>query len=306
LVGVIVAGFGENGIEWSVAGGYADVPTLEPLLANRRMMAGSITKVVTAVAVLQLVAEERIGLHDAVNAHLRSLVVSSDDVTVHHLLCHSGGVASDFEHLVDEVRPMREMLGPVVEVQFPPGSKFEYSNGGYTVLGQMLADLEGEAYEDVVQRRVLTPLGMDSSSMALRWPDDVPTGHLVAEGGVETTDRVVPSVLPAGGLVSTAPDLARLACGWGTLLPPHLCDLAVAPHAVRPVGTQGYGWAISELDGVPTIGHGGGVRGFSSYLLLAKDGRCGVVLLTNTEGVRFDDVLYAGMRAALGNHPSPG
>ena len=286
FVGVIAAAFhgGRAAPAWAAAGGHADVDAGVALVPHRRMLAGSITKLLTATVALRLVAEERVRLDDPANHHLSSLILKSDAVTVRHLLTHTGGVSSAFEHFVDTVPPTSQVLGTSVAVEFIPGSQHRYSNGGYAVLGQLVADVRRRPYGEVVAAEVFSPLAMADSAIVRRWPDDAPCGYVLRDGAVVVAERKVPSVPAAGGLYTTAADLGRFLAGWRSLLAPALAAAAVSPQVeLGPGRFQGYGWRITDTDGTFVAGHGGGVLGFRSSVLCSLDTGDASVVLANSE-----------------------
>ena len=289
LVGVVAAGFRDDGRAhaWTIAGGYADLDAERAVAFDERMLAGSISKLPTAIAALRLVAEGTIGLDDRANDHLRSLRIASDDVTIRQLLTHTAGVSSAFEHFTEVVGEPRDVLGDDVAVDFEPGSRWEYSNGGYTVLGEVLAGVEGRPADEVITERVLRPLGMASSTFARRWPDDVGPGYGVdADGHAAVQPSTVPSVLAPGGMVTTVADLGRLVAGWRGLLPDDLADAAITPQVTVAEGRhQGFGWVVSTLGGRRLAGHAGGVLAGSSSLLWLPDTGEVTALLTNRAGI---------------------
>ncbi|MGE3449457.1 MAG: serine hydrolase domain-containing protein [Microbacteriaceae bacterium] len=268
LVGVVAAGFTEDGAGevFKVAGGYRDLAAACPMSVDDRQLVGSISKLVTANAVLQLIGRDEIGLDVSANTYLATVRLADDGVTIRHLLTHTGGVLSDFGHFVDVVHPLAEVLGSVVPVDFEPGSRLVYSNAGYAVLGEVAAQVIGLAVETVLEELVLKPLGMARSRFELSWPDDVGPGYDVDDAAATPVPRAVPCVSAAGGLSSTTADLGRLVAGWETLLEPELAKEAGRVHASNGARRQGFGWAIDETDGRRVLWHGGGVRGFTASL----------------------------------------
>lgn len=247
--------------------GWADLQAGDPVTPGHRFPAYSVTKLLTVVAVLQLVAADRVALDQPANDVLTSFQLWADDVTIRELLTHTGGVSSDFAHWVDEVGPAADLLGPLVPVARQQRGRHVYSNGGYTTLGQIVADVSGRSYEVFVTEEVLRPLGMVDSDfpMVPPWPaPGVATGHEVSDGRIVTCARQICSVPPAGGLWSTLDDLARFAFDWPTLLPEALVVEALRPQVERAGGGPiGLGFLLFE-DG---WGHAGGGIGYSSSLL---------------------------------------
>jgi len=287
-VGVVAAGFAGDGGRrlWRLAGGFSDLEAGRAASWHDRMLAGSITKLLTATAALQLIGEGALRLDESANTYLRRLKLADERVTIRHLLTHTGGVSSDFEHFADAAPDSpATVLGDVVKVDFEPGTSRVYSNGGYTVLGEVIAGACASDIPRVLTERVLGPLGMSSSSLATIWPDDVGPGYEVTDGRAEAVARKVPSVPAAGGLCTTLEDLAHFVAGWRGLLPAGLAEEALSPQAERDGGGhQGFGWLLARSDAGPIVGHGGGVLGFSSSLLwMPESGLCSI-LMTNRVG----------------------
>jgi CubicO group peptidase (beta-lactamase class C family) len=269
VVGVVAAGFDGRSAEpvWGVAGGFADVDAGTAMELERRMFVGSITKLLTAVSVLRLVAAGAIGLKDSANDHLEAVRIGSDEVTVERLLAHTAGVCSNFAHYVSRVPSLPELLGREVGVEFRPGSRHAYSNGGYAMLGEIIATVRGLPYHEAVKADVLEPLAMHNSEILLSWPADAPRGYQGRGGKLFASPELVPSVPAAGGLYATVGDLARLVNGWRALLPGELSTAALDSHVeITSTLAQGYGWAIANANGRRIAGHGGGTLGSCSSL----------------------------------------
>ncbi len=116
------------------------------------------------------------------------------------------------------------------------------------------------------------------------WPAGAPNGYVVADGAPVVAARKVPSVPPAGGLLTTVADLGRFLAGWATLLPAELATEATSSLVEVGDGRwQGYGWAIIVMSGEPVVGHGGGVIGFRSSLLWNLTSGKAAVMLVNSE-----------------------
>jgi CubicO group peptidase (beta-lactamase class C family) len=158
LAALILAGGEPGRPAWVVAKGHADLDRAEVLDASCRFPAPGVTALVTATAVLRLVAEGRLGLDAAANDHLRTVRLADDAVTVRELLSHCGGVGNPAELYADRVPDLATLMGPVV-----PCGIVRPSNGGYAVLGQLIADATGMPYARAVTRLVLDPLGMHDS-----------------------------------------------------------------------------------------------------------------------------------------------
>ena len=281
LPGLALAGAGDAGAAvWAAARGWADLDRGELLRPGHRFPAYSITKLVTATTVLLLAADGLITLDDPANAHLRTVRLAGPTVTVRELLSHTGGVDSPGEAFAPSVPELVSVTGPVLGCGGPRGT-FAYSNGGYAMLGQLIADVSGDTYEDAATRLVLEPLGMTASWFPASWPDgDAVTGYRLTAGGLfEPVPRQVAAIPAAGGLWSTAADLARFGLGWASLLPAGLAREALRPQAARdPAGAQiGLGWLLNEPKDV--FGHaGGGPSGATSLIIRRSTGQVSVAL----------------------------
>ncbi|MEY9854767.1 CubicO group peptidase (beta-lactamase class C family) [Catenulispora sp. GAS73] len=296
LVGVIAAGdwgTAPTPIPWAYAHGWADLDQGVPLRPEHRFPARAITKLITSTAVLRLVERGVFGLDDPVNGRLRSLRLADDAVSVRELLSHTGGVDSPASMWADSVADPVAVLGEVVGCS-GPREEFAYSNGGYAVLGQLIADVTESSFAEAVTGLVLEPLGMADSWFPQEPPTptstDMASGYRLAQDGT-----FVPEPLPmftlqaAGGLWSTGADLVRFGSAWSTLLPRELADEALRPHASRDeAGAEiGLGWLLHYPKQV--VGHAGSGPGASASLLVSPDsGRTSVVLtnrLTTVEAV---------------------
>ena len=283
LSALLLAGGEPGRAPWVVAAGYADLDRAEPLDAAHRFSVPGVTALVTATAVLRLAAEGRLGLDDRANAHLRAVRLADDSVTVRELLSHTGGVDNPAPLFGDSIPDLAALMGPVISCDGPRGT-VRPSNGGYAVLGQLIADVTGQPYARAAARLVLDPLGMRDSHFPDRPADIGPgavTGYTVTADGVFAPFPPQVATVPAiAGLWSTGADLVRLGTGWSSLLPAALAREALTAARAEPgVGglRTGLGWLLAPGD--QTVMHAGG--GPDAVALLrsrVRDGRTHVVL----------------------------
>jgi CubicO group peptidase (beta-lactamase class C family) len=280
----LVAAVAKGSDRWTMSAGWADLDNGVAVTPEHRFPAYSVTKLVTAIAVLQLVGEGLIALDDPANQHLRTFRLDETSATVRQLLTHTAGVSSSFEHWVERVPAARDVLGDPVAHDFAPGERYEYSNGGFTVLGQLVEDVRGVPYAEAVTERVLEPLGMTASSFPTSHPGGEVVGHETdEEGKVRAAPRVVPAVPAAGGLWSTAHDLLRLATEWASVLPAEIAEQAITPQADRGSGASiGLGFLVAPSE-PKVIGHAGGGVGYASSLLAVPDDGVAAVVLVNRD-----------------------
>ncbi len=243
LAGLVLAGGGPGAPVWVLATGWADLDRAEALDTGHRLPAPGVTALVTATAVLRLVADGRIGLDTPVNDQLRRVRLADDAITVRELLSHTAGVDSPrlAELFADSVPDLVTLAGPVIACSGTRGV-VRPSNGGYAVLGQLIADVTG--------------------SPAVTGYDVTPEG---AFAPVAVRICTIPAV---GGLWATAADIVRLGVGWSSLLPAALAREALTPQtAPGPGGGRvGLGWLISARGDVAA--HGGAGGGVTASLLV--------------------------------------
>ena len=289
--GLAVAGGGPGSPPWLVTTGRADLDRGELLGPAHRWPAYCGSALVTATAVLRLVADGQITLDRPVNDQIRTVRLEDAAITVRELLTHTGGVDSPApsELLAGQVPDLVSVTGPVVGCSGPRGT-VRPSNGGYAVLGQLIADVTGMPYARAVTRLVLEPLGLAGSSFPARTADlgpDAVTGYTVTPDGALAGVPAVICVMPAvGGLWCTAADLVRLGTGWPSLLPAELAREAVRPQTGPVAGGYrvGLGWVIGPGDDLAL--HGGAAPPASTFLRLhIRTGQVQVILASRLAGL---------------------
>ncbi|MGH3509084.1 MAG: serine hydrolase domain-containing protein, partial [Nocardioidaceae bacterium] len=254
---------------------------------------GSITKTLTAVALLQLREQGRVGLNDTLESHLAGRGYPA--ATLRALLSHSAGLPSEpagawwernpgrshaelVEHLLDEPAP------------FPPGATFHYTNVAYALLGEVVARVSGAGWWDTVRERILAPLGMDRTTYLPAAPHA--TGFSVHPyAGTLTPEPAYDSgaMAPAGQLWSTVADLARyaafLAAGHDDVLPLRVLEEMTTPQSgsLASAASGGYGLGLRLVRGGSglLVGHTGSMPGFLASLFVDRGRRTGAVLLAN-------------------------
>ncbi len=304
------------------AAGASNARTGAPMQVTQRVQVGSIAKTVLALGVLRLVSEGRLSLDAPVAGVLPGIRFdnpweSSDPVRIRHLLDHTAGLDDARLWHVFSLRATAD--GPLAAA-FPagsemptvrqrPGTRFSYSNTGYTLLGMVVEAVAGQAYEPYLDRALLAPLGMhDSSFSFVTQASDkrLAMGHF--EGGV--TQPAVPSrVRPAGQFTTTAADMGRLArflMSDGQIAGRSFIDATLLRQMGEPVGTEaaraglrvGYGLGLRRVDrhGVLAKCHGGNTVGFRAMLCLFPDTRQAFFIAFNSDSETAD---YASVDALL-------
>src|SRR5580704_13323860 len=284
LPGLALAGGGPGTAAWVVTKGWADLDRGDELRPWHRWPAYCGSALVTTTAVLRLVADGRLTLDAPANGQLRTVQLEDATITVRDLLTHTAGVDSPApsELLADHVPDLVSIIGPVVSSSGPRGT-VRPSNGGYAVLGQLIADVTGVPYAEAATELVLEPLGLASSSFPARSADlgpDAVTGYNANPDGTFTAVREVICTIPAiGGLWATAADTVRLGTGWASLLPAPLARESVTPHTAQMSSgwRMGLGWLVSGRGDLAV--HAGAAPPASTLLRMrVRDGQVQVVL----------------------------
>jgi CubicO group peptidase (beta-lactamase class C family) len=282
LTALLLAGGDAHTPTWVLTRGWADLDRAEPLDCGHQFPVPGATVLVTATAVLELVADGRISLDGRANDQLRGIRLADDTITVRELLSHTAGVDSPTELYADEVPELKDLMGPVIACTGPRGT-VDPSNGGCAVLGQLVADVTGLPYAEAVARLVLDPLKLMDSSFPARAADINPravTGyHLTLEGRFEPVPARIPTLQAVAGLWSTGADLVRLGLGWSSLLPEALAHEALTPQTgPGPGGSRvGLGWLISPRGDIATHA-GANVDGTAAITTRVRDQRTHIVL----------------------------
>jgi CubicO group peptidase (beta-lactamase class C family) len=270
-----------DGPVWTLARGWADLDSALTLETDHRFPVYFVTQLITAIAVLRLVADGRAGLDDPANNYLRTVRLADDSVSVRELLTHTGGVDNPAEPVADRAPDLAAHLGPVLACSGKRG-EFRISFGGVAALGQLVADVTRSPYPDAVTRLVFRPLGMTRSSFPVSWPhQNAVTGYIVRldeDGCFGPAPARVFTVQAVGGLWTTAADLVRFGLAWKSLLPDALAREALRPHtAGGPIRGWdfGLGWAVGPRGDIAGIAGSG--PGASASLLVrgpARPGGC--------------------------------
>ncbi|WP_448615230.1 serine hydrolase domain-containing protein [Modestobacter sp. URMC 112] len=299
LVAGVVRG---GGLAWSAGrGAVADPHT------DVQYRLGSISKTVTAVAVLRLRDEGVVHLDDPLDRHVPGTPLG--DRTVGQLLSHLAGASSESPGGWWERVPGGTLadlrLGPD-DVVLGAARRFHYSNLGFGLLGELVARQRGRSWEDVVTDEVLAPLGMTRTTP--RPADAAAQGcavHPWADVVLPEPEHDAGVMAAAGQLWATLADLGRFAAfllgDTGEVLAPATLEEMTVPAGVDPSApgwtAYGLGVQVVRVDGQTLVGHGGSMPGFLAGVLVDRAEQTGAVMLANTtSGV---DPLVPGLLADL-------
>ena len=276
---------------------------------HTRFRIGSMNKMFTAVATLQLVERGKLSLDDTIgkilpdypNAHVAS------QVKVRHLLSHTGGTGDIFGPEFDAHRLELKTLQDYVklygerDLQFEPGAKWEYSNYGFVLLGVLIEKVSGKSYYDFVAENIYRVAGMTRSGSE---PESVKVvsrskGYMRNRFEIVSNEPTLPwRGTSAGGGYTTAADLMKFA---GALMSNRLLKAETLAEATRPqftTGDYGFGFQIGRPDEARTYGHGGGAPGMNAILRVYPESGQSVIVLCNLDSPsasRIGDWLHARM-----------
>ena len=290
------------------AAGVADLGTGESMTPRHRFRIGSVTKTLVATVVLQLVDEGELGLDE----EAAPLV---ERITIRQLLNHTSGLPEFYDNFFELFEPYRQdptYQWPVGEHDlleqvlakprlFPPGEGWSYSNSNYLLLGLLLEEATQSPLRDELRHRIFEPVDLTATDyVPAASAAGLARGYLPPEnpflpregGSVDVTDLALPLAGAAGGVVSTARDVARTlgAVLGGELLAPHLRAELLDAVGSDWDESDRYGLGIEEVSSVmggerspcgAAWGHLGLGLGYTTIALASEDGRRQVVICMN-------------------------
>ena len=276
--------------------GLADVELNVPVTEHSVFQWASVTKQFTATAIMLLVQDRKLKLDDFISTHYTNAPAAWSNVTVRHLLTHTSGIKgyTDLPNFFGTIRKdytADELLGLVTDrpLDFAPGEKWAYCNTGYYLLGLIIEKASGQTYADFLSKRIFQPLGMATARMNNQF-ELIPnraTGYEIRSNKVWRSEFVSPTQpYAAGALVGTVLDLAKwdAALRSDKLLPSSVLQEMWTPVKLNDGKTSpyGYGWQVDDIRKHHFVGHGGGIHGFTSFILRLVDDKLTVIVLANT------------------------
>lgn len=256
---------------WAKGYGYADLENRTPATENSAYRLASITKSMTAVAVLQLAERGKLDLDDEVQKYVPYYPWKRWPVTIRLLMGHLGGVPHyvdyDVEGHIKEHKYTRDAVAIFAgfDLVAEPGTRYQYSSYGYDLLGAVIEGAAKVPYGEFLRRNLWEPLGMKHTRMDD--PDDLIPGRVrgyrLVFGELKNSEFVdISSRFAAGGTRSTVPDLLRYARGLarGKVLSRESIDLMETSMATKDghFTDYGMGWALTPVNGRFVAYHTGG------------------------------------------------
>ena len=324
--GISIAVIDNGQIDWARGFGVKQAGTADPVSTSTLFEAQSISKAVTATATLVLVNSGRLSLDKSPNDYLKSWKLpyneyqAQEKVTLRRILSHSSGltvggfagyrVGEPLPSLLQILNGEKPANNPPIRVDFVPGSKFRYSGGGAEVMQQLLLDVTGQPFPELMKRLVLTPVGMTSSSYEqplpqARWAEAA-SGH-DGEGTVVKGKWPIQPEMAAGGLWTTPTDLAKwelaITSAWkgeqnklfSKRIATEMLTVQKAPYGLG-VEVEGTGPSLE-------FSHGGSNFGFRAQVVMFPAVGKGAVIMAN--GDRADWVISSLIKSIASEYDWP-
>jgi CubicO group peptidase (beta-lactamase class C family) len=308
-VGLAVGVVRDGALEFS-GHGVADIASGMPVTEDTVFRIASISKTVTAVAVLQLVEQGLVDLDAPADHYLRAYRLVPRragwrPATVRHLLTHTAGIGEEVPRSAAFRRDFGVSFPPGrvptpaqyyrgrVRLDVEPGTRFRYTDHGPTTVGQIVADVSGLPLATYLRERVFAPLGMTDSDLELpeRLFPRLATGYRLRAGGPRAVPLRDVVTAAAGNVYSTPRDMARYLAALiggganehGRVLEPGTQALMFQPHYQPDPRLPGMGLAFWRVDGRGhcVVEHQGTMPGFDAQIFLAPDDGLGVMAFTN-------------------------
>ena len=299
----ITVGILQNGKQRFYASGSLNVVTGTPIATGSILQIGSISKVFLATMIMRLVEAGKVTLDEPLATFLPDLKLIDPTLpsrlTLRHMLNHMSGILGD--HFPDEGRGDDALavsiskLGELPQI-IEPDVAWSYCNLGFMIAGRVAEVVTGKTFEQLMQDEVFGPLKLDPITY---FPDEAilhsaAAGHQAGNNGQMEIARpyaISRCSNPAGGIVTSTENLLRFAAfhiGDGTvdgeqvLSEESLREMQAVQATVNDRQQWGIGWALSSIDGIKTIGHGGATNGQQALLTIVPEKGYAIAVLTNS------------------------
>ncbi|MEQ1893466.1 MAG: serine hydrolase domain-containing protein [Planctomycetota bacterium] len=313
-VGLSVAvGRGEE-LVYERAQGFADLEFTANADPETMFRIGSVTKQFTAAAIMKLSERGKLSVDDPLAKFLPDYP-RAGDITLRHLLTHTGGVPNytdlgkKWSTIVARELAHEELvaLWRELPLDFEPGTKWNYSNSGYYLLGMVIEKVAGVSYGEFLRETFFDPLKLtrtryDSNGEVLL---NRAQGYAFAEGKF-WNDQLIGMSQPgaAGALISTGGDLVRwqIALVNGRAVKPSSYEEMTLPFLLTGGGetTYGLGLGLGAAAGASCVSHGGGIFGFNSFLGYWPDSQLSIAVISNSEQLRAEALALELAQLLLG------
>jgi CubicO group peptidase (beta-lactamase class C family) len=275
--------------------GYADVEKEEELTGESRFMIASVSKSFTAACIMKLEQEGKLSVYDNIGKYLPEYPGWAGEViTIHQLLTHTSGIPDYINDYPITFRIKRALnWHPTIErligsfknkeLNFDPGSDYDYSNSGYVLLARIVENVSGIEFNQYLERNIFKPLHMDHTGTG---SFDALNDRVVAYGGRSEDPRPLKNfrteyIYGMGGIYSNAVDLHKWVSSFtdSVILKANQRERIFTPFKKG----YGYGWEISEDDGRLIYSHGGYFPGWNSWVQFYPDDSLEIIILSNRD-----------------------
>ena len=281
--------------------GYGYRNAVDKIVNNEQTIfqLGSITKQFTSAIILKLQEEKKLSVSDKLSKYFPGYP-KGDSVTIEHLLTHTSGIYSytnDPNFMANEVskpasRDKMMALFRDKPFDFSPGTSWNYSNSGYSLLGYIIESVTKKPYEQAVRKYIFTPLGMKHSGFDFTnlKSKEKATGYFKLDDKEIVPAPIVDSTVSysAGAIYSTTGDLLQ----WHNALQKNkILSKAQQEKAYTPVKNKyGYGWGIDTIEGKRKVAHSGGIHGFTTNISRVPEDDVCIVLLSNASNTTLGEI----------------
>jgi CubicO group peptidase (beta-lactamase class C family) len=305
----------KNGqVLYKKAFGMADLELNIPMQADNVFRIGSITKQFTAVSILQLMEKGKLNLQDEITKFIPDYPTQGYKITIEHLLTHTSGIKSytgmrDYmSRMTIDMKPS-EMIDHFKNepIEFTPGTKWNYSNSGYFLLGYIIEKVSGKTYEEYLEENIFRPLGMANScygSESKLIKNRVGTYSRGDNGFENARPLSMTQPYSAGSIQSNVEDLYK----WNQAVNSYKL---VKKESIAKAFTNyklsdgketgyGYGWSFGSIQGSPSIEHGGGINGTLTMAMYLPEEDVFVAVFSNCDCNRPEDITAKMAAIAIG------
>ena len=279
---VLVARNGE--IILKKAYGFADVKKEIPNTIDTRFQLASVSKTITATAIMQLVERGQINLKSLISTYLSSTPRTWRDITVEQLLAHTSGIPDyfSFDEFENEMNLTPDgiiRIAQTAPLDFEPGTAFEYSNTGFVLLGKIIENVSGKTYAQFLRENIFDPLQMDAMGRA---ENNAPRATGYVSYGTSAQMFPITNALGDGDLYATVDDLYKFDRALST---EKILTRAAREKMFASVASNNYGlgWEVQKWNGKRVVSHSGGINGFATELMRFPDDDAVIIVLSNLE-----------------------
>lgn len=313
----ISAGYAINGnVVWQSAKGYADIKAKAPIGKETKIRMASISKSMTALAVMQLWEQGKLDLDAPIQTYIPDYPTHpSTQITTRHLLSHTSGISgyknTKEQNTIKEYKSLTDALDlfKTRELLFEPGTKYSYTTYGYTVLGVIVERVSGMDFEKYMQQHIWDRAAMTETGVVKFGAAPENTSKIYhRKGGKgkarDGIDNNLSNRIPGGGFYTTVTDMLKFgnAVINNVFVKKETLDYMREHHSLeKERNAYGFGWYLygAKPNEGELIGHSGAQMGASSQLWIIPERKIVVIVLVNTSRVEVGEFAYDLLKMAL-------